>query len=169
MTKSGKRTLWGRWSWCRAGFNRTFMELKAGCDKGKTGRYGSFNRTFMELKDAGGAHRQGGGSFNRTFMELKEISNFAPQTQSPVFQSHLYGIEREQTSATCCAVVVSIAPLWNWKCSRQYLLPLNYPFQSHLYGIERASLYHHAGSTTRFNRTFMELKAVKGFAPVPVE
>ena len=56
------------------------MELKAGCDKGKTGRYGSFNRTFMELKDAGGAHRQGGGSFNRTFMELKVGSSFFAHT-----------------------------------------------------------------------------------------
>ena len=43
-------------------------------------------------------------------------------------------------------------------CVGTQRMPSRSRFQSHLYGIERASLYHHAGSTTRFNRTFMELK-----------
>ena len=88
------------------------MELKAGCDKGKTGRYGSFNRTFMELKDAGGAHRQGGGSFNRTFMELKGRGPPCMMIAA-WFQSHLYGIESVALCAPFCWCSVSIAPLWN--------------------------------------------------------
>ena len=88
------------------------MELKAGCDKGKTGRYGSFNRTFMELKDAGGAHRQGGGSFNRTFMELKGRGPPCMMIAA-WFQSHLYGIESADEPDERVPRRVSIAPLWN--------------------------------------------------------
>ena len=35
---------------CKAGFNRTFMELKSGFKAATAATLASFNRTFMELK-----------------------------------------------------------------------------------------------------------------------
>ena len=96
-----------------------------------------FNRTFMELKVTTLAMAQGGDCFNRTFMELKG----APRpgvTLSSWFQSHLYGIESERHFWTILGNIVSIAPLWNWKCGCSWN--------------ELCRLC--------FNRTFMELKVM---------
>ena len=95
--------------------------------------------------------------FNRTFMELKVLLGLGYS----------------------CDPLVSIAPLWNWKCSchgscgltlrfnRTFMelkvrsvtdnvyLPW---FQSHLYGIERILQRNNKTHINCFNRTFMELK-----------
>ena len=79
-----------------AGFNRTFMELKVSIFYFLQTMYFRFNRTFMELK--GGCKTISvpqSFSFNRTFMELKEKSTHL-MLIIILFQSHLYGIERQE-------------------------------------------------------------------------
>ena len=52
------------------------------------------------------------GRFNRTFMELKDLrANLAIDVGT--FQSHLYGIERQNQHEVEDGRLVSIAPLWN--------------------------------------------------------
>ena len=70
------KPVYGRWcDGIRAGFNRTFMELKHTRTTLVLLLSVGFNRTFMELKRelalSGADRRQG---FNRTFMELKHTS-----------------------------------------------------------------------------------------------
>ena len=50
--------------------------------------------------------------FNRTFMELKE-DPLQDLVCDDGFQSHLYGIERENAFKSEFMQSVSIAPLWN--------------------------------------------------------
>ena len=101
-----------------------------------------------------------------------------------LFQSHLYGIERYAVSRCNGFNVVSIAPLWNWKWQGAVFLEVERKFQSHLYGIESrdwleqqhlervsiAPLWNWkrwwawwTSASTRFNRTFMELKVGSSF------
>ena len=69
-------------------------------------------------------------------MELKGSSQVIQGSRS-AFQSHLYGIESAEKDVESSLILVSIAPLWNWKYQNLY-----------------ANVWY--GS---FNRTFMELKA----------
>ena len=140
-------------------FNRTFMELKVGGLLHFREPKGRFNRTFMELKDPKFTLAVKGfyvsiaplwnwkrptsygstsnASFNRTFMELK--GHYLNKGQEAcMFQSHLYGIESSVNHERIDELVVSIAPLWNWK------LPYFFTYVM----------------SSCFNRTFMELKVL---------
>ena len=113
-------------------------------------------------------------------MELK-VRLILPPIVVTLFQSNLYGIERQ--FAWWCSFVcfVSIEPLWNWKLNAwqlQFLQSLRFNrtfmelkvpnicsvgcnntwFQSNLYGIESRLLSGHWRTSFCFNRTFMELK-----------
>ena len=112
-------------------------------------------------------------------MELKGRGDVLPCALLS-FQSHLYGIERFVVFEHKRTLVVSIAPLWNWKQARSMCCPLRWrsfnrtfmelkvdevvarvrlhTFQSHLYGIEREAELADADWIESFNRTFMELK-----------
>ena len=74
-------------------------------------------------------------SFNRTFMELK-VDGGIWIRHGEEFQSHLYGIESVLPFNKLKSLLVSIAPLWNWKDYRERF----------------------KAEYIRFNRTFMELK-----------
>ena len=141
-------------------FNRTFMELKAenaahanSAAEFQSHLYGIEREVCREYRRAQqvsiaplwnwkvvvGYLLSGLRGFNRTFMELK-ASILLVLSWIPRFQSHLYGIESIQVLiASAVVIIVSIAPLWNWK---------DYKYRV---GTFAAS----------FNRTFMELKGKK--------
>ena len=126
------------------GFNRTFMELKVLRSATALNLAQCFNRTFMELKVFWSSFIcNAPNCFNRTFMELK-VGN------------HVSASER---------ILVSIAPLWNWKVSQGYTSANHRRFQSHLYGIESWHTLNAARcANSSFNRTFMELKGARSTA-----
>ena len=96
--------------------------------------------------------------FNRTFMELKAFC-WRRGNARDVFQSHLYGIERNKITTphrrnfsfnrTFMELKVELGNVEALKDGR---------FQSHLYGIESCNALGKYGRLLRFNRTFMELK-----------
>ena len=96
-----------------------------------------FNRTFMELKVVPVVLHDDRVTFQSHLYGIESACQSRYTATLVLFQSHLYGIESQgsiQNGANCS---VSIAPLWNWKYAA----------------------YAFIGIGTRFNRTFMELKA----------
>ena len=134
------------------------MELKEVIWRVGNNQLRRFNRTIMELKDASsawkGAKVEG---FNRTFMELKGRGPPCMMIAA-WFQSHLYGIESVALCAPFCWCSVSIAPLWNWKRWWAWWTSASTRFNRTFMELKVGSSFFAHTATFRFNRTFMELK-----------
>ena len=118
------------------------------------------------------------GRFNRTFMELKVL--IREWSLLPMeFQSHLYGIESLRLFCKPSRLLVSIAPLWNWKKIYTALHAVHDGFNRTFMELKVHAVYHKVqgahvsiaplwnwkfplfrllNRTDGFNRTFMELK-----------
>ena len=98
-------------------FNRTFMELKENMPHTSVISMSSFQshlygieRCIIYL-----THRNLAQFQSHLYgIERYIVSDMMPSVAP--FQSHLYGIESEKMVTREAMSVVSIAPLWNWKC-----------------------------------------------------
>ena len=142
--------------------------------------FARFNRTFMELKSL--THKPSFACIKVSIVPLWNWNTHSPASlmavskvsivplwnwntewriawlRVAVFQSYLYGIEINTTSAMILKRMVSIVPLWNWNSDFKFAYTTVNGFNRTFMELKLQSLYDKATTAISFNRTFMELK-----------